>query len=106
MGMLAAAGAILAMVVGWRRRGTLAMRMIVAVAFFTGAILVATYSELAAVSLQRPPPPAGAHAWQSLDGLMGMVALVVGLPIVLLVMLLMFRTWTWSAHDSADDVTG
>lgn len=103
LGSLALLGAFLAVIAARRRRGSLGSRIRLALAFFGGAVVVAIYSTLAAVTVQAPAPTQGAHAWQTLDVVPAILVLAVGLPFVLLVLLLMFRTWVWSAKNPNED---
>ena len=103
LGSLLLLGAFLAVIAARRRRGSLGIRIRLALAFFGGAILVAGYSALAAVTVQSPAPTQGTHAWQTLDVLPPVFALAIELPFVLLAMFWMLRMWVWSANDFDED---
>lgn len=91
----------LAAVVGWRRNGARVMRFKAAFLFFSGGILASCYSDFAA-QLVQSSTSVQSHPWETLDQLFLMIAVVLAFPIQLIVLVLMFRAWTWSAHDSSD----
>jgi hypothetical protein len=94
---LAAVGLVLAIIVGYRRHGTVCVRVGAAGAFFGGALLVALYSAGAASVWQAPVETM--HPFDQFGAFLVGTVLSVILPVVLGVLLLLLRAWTWSAHD-------
>ncbi|HET6883579.1 MAG TPA: hypothetical protein VFI31_25730 [Pirellulales bacterium] len=94
---LAAIGFVLALVVGYRRHGPLFVRVGIGIAFFGGALSVAVYSGSAASVWQAPSE--GRHPFDDFGGFLAGTVLVLVFPIVLGILVLLLRAWTWSAHD-------
>ncbi len=98
--------AVFAGLVGYRRCGRRWVRLRAAVLFFGGGVVLALYSGYVAQAVQHSV--AKDQAWAALERLLSAFPVVVGLPIAGIVVVLMFRSWLWSAHDHAirDAVAG
>ena len=96
--------ASLAVIVGWRRNGTRAQRAIAGFLFVLGGILVSCYSYFVAqlVQMQSIAGVPHRHPWADLDQPFLTVAIPVSSPAMLVILVLMLRAWTWSAHDWSD----
>lgn len=99
MNALVILGLVLAAVVGWRRHERPVTRVAVGLGFLAGAVLFAIYSAHAAATLQAPDPVRGEHPWKSLDTGLSLFGLILWSPAMAAILLMMLRSWTWSAHD-------
>jgi hypothetical protein len=95
LAVVTAAGTVLAMIVAWRRHGTLTKKAAVAVSFYAGVVVVAGYSACLAETAMPRVTSESPDYWARLPNLV----LWLFSPVILAMILLMFRAWTWSAHD-------
>jgi hypothetical protein len=104
MTALIGVSASLAAIVGWRRNGTRAQRANAGFLFVSGGILVSCYSCFIAqlVQMQSSAGVPHRHSWADLDQLFLTVAIPVSSPAMLVILVMMLRAWTWSAHDWSD----
>lgn len=99
MAMILAAGVVLAMVVGGRRKGAPPARFLAALWFAVGGLAIACYTGLVSVVVQNPITER--YKWADLDEMASWSLVVAGFPLVLAISLFMLRSWIWSAHDQA-----
>lgn len=92
-------GIVLATIVGHRRHGAGRVRIATASRFLAGVLLIALYSACAASALQSVPPQEPRHPFDEIPSAVMAIALVLLLPVMLGIMVLLLRAWTWSAHD-------
>ena len=93
------AGAVLGSVVGIRRRGSRWMRISAGGGFFAGCVVLATYSGLVAFAIQLPAEPEAEQHWGGLDVCFWAGVLVLAVPAMIVVLVLLLRSWMWSVHD-------
>lgn len=91
---MAAIGVVLGLVAGFRRTGTALSRLLTAVGFVLGSVIIAGYSTFLAIWYQNVPP------LDEFDSTINALALSLFSPIVLAVLVFLLRAWTWSAHDA------
>jgi hypothetical protein len=90
-------GVVLGYVVGARRNGGVLTQVIAALFFWAGSVWVAVYSGFLAAAIQTKDNPE--TPWDESNDFFTGGAMCL-FPFVLVIMLLMLRAWTWSAHDA------
>jgi hypothetical protein len=93
-------GVVLGVVVGVRRFGTPRTRFKAMIGFVIGASIVAEYSTCIAWLIHKPEDPPGTQ-WSGLMEMQVGLALLAALPIIVIILVLLLRAWTWSAHDQS-----
>ena len=93
------AGAVLGSVVGLRRRGSRWMRISAGAGFSAGCVVLATYSALVAFAIQFPVEPEAEQHLGGLDACFWVGVLVLAAPAMIVVLVLLLRSWMWSVND-------
>jgi hypothetical protein len=98
---MAAIGAVLGIIVGYRRAGSRLSGVFVAAGFILGSLFVAGYSAYFAIVYQSPP--SGFLSKIEANDFSAATAIVlwtIPTPLILFTLIQLLRAWTWSAHDS------
>lgn len=96
--LMLAAGAVLSAVVGYRRAGRPWRRILAGGAFMLNTWILALYTAYTANVIQNPV--VSQHdARRNVDQAFDALPIVFGFPLVVVIAVLMLRSWTWSAND-------
>ena len=82
-----------------RRAGRAWQRFRVWIGFLAGSVVVAWYSSYLATMVQTPIET-GKH-WSGLGRALEEIMVLLMSPLVVIILVLMLRAWTWSAHDAS-----